>query len=175
MDNYQVSERRKTEKSFLGVAPEFKNSSNFTYLPYSVVEVENIQKRFGGDLLEDQSAKKAEFLKIAKDFKIIHLSSHAAAVDSNTLQSWIAFIDDSKNESDYKLYLSDLFNLKLNAEMVVLSACETSRGKLSGGEGIMSLARGFAFSGCQSMVSTLWPVNHSSTAQNNGIFLSEFT
>ncbi len=170
MDNYQISERRNPKKTFLGIAPEFKNSSNFSYLPYSIEEVEKIQKQFGGDVLKRNFAIKEAFLKKAGDYKIVHISSHAAAIDSNTLMSWIGFFDDSKKETEYKLSLSELYNLKLNAEMVVLSACETSRGKLSRGEGIMSLARGFAFSGCQSMVSTLWPVNHSATAQIMGFF-----
>ncbi len=165
MDNYQLSKRRSPKKIFLGVAPEFKNSSNFSYLPFSIDEIENIQGQFGGEVLKGEEAKKDQFQKVASDFKIIHISSHAAAVDSNTLQSWIGFDDYSNVESDYKLYLTDLYNLKLNAEMVVLSACETSLGKLSKGEGIISLARGFAFSGCQSMITTLWPVNHSATAQ----------
>ncbi len=79
----------------------------------------------------------------------------------------LIFKINHRTQGNFLKGLSSFFGLKtiLRNDLVVLSACETSRGKLSKGEGIMSLARGFAFSGCQSMVTTLWPVNHSATAQ----------
>ena len=165
MDNYEVAERKRAKNTFLGVAPGFKNSTKFNYLPYSIEEVEKIQNYFGGVILIENQAIKNEFVNLAMDYKIIHISSHAAALDKNTSGSWIAFYESEADEKANKLYLSELYDLKLNAELVVLSACETSLGELSRGEGVMSLARGFAFSGCQSMVSTLWAVNHSATTQ----------
>jgi len=76
---------------------------------------------------------------------------------------YLAFTQTS-DTLDRKLYVRDLYNLKLNADMVVLSACETGLGELQQGEGILSLARGFAYAGAKSIISSLWSVNDKSTA-----------
>ncbi|WAC03454.1 CHAT domain-containing protein [Lacinutrix neustonica] len=69
-----------------------------------------------------------------------------------------------------KLHVRDLYNLQLNADLVTLSACESGIGKLNRGEGLMSLARGFYFSGANSIVSTLWKINDASSTQLMGDF-----
>ncbi|MEZ4893968.1 MAG: CHAT domain-containing protein [Saprospiraceae bacterium] len=61
--------------------------------------------------------------------------------------------------------LSDLYSMKLNADMIVLSACETGLGKVLQGEGAISLARAFAFAGAKSVVTTLWSVENTSTSK----------
>src|SRR5216683_2193448 len=62
------------------------------------------------------------------------------------------------------LKMSEIFNLSLNADLVVLSACETARGKLSRGEGIVGLTSAFLFAGSRSVVASLWDVNDESTS-----------
>jgi CHAT domain-containing protein len=77
-----------------------------------------------------------------------------------------AFYPDS---ADYKLFTNEIYNLSLqNTRLIVLSACEAGRGKLNRGEGVMSLARAFAYAGCPSVITTLWNAQDRSTA-----FLSE--
>ncbi len=149
----------------LAVAPVFEQSSHFAQLSHSQQEVEDIQRILGGDLLLQGQATKQMFQQMANQYRIIHISSHAAALDTAGLDSWIAFADNGLEENNYKLYLSELYAMQIPAELAVLSACETGRGRISGGEGMMSLARGFAFAGCQSIINTLWQVNHSSTTQ----------
>ncbi len=162
--HYQPGENQ--DNSFLGVAPVYPESNQFEYLPFSKTEVEKIQTYLGGNVLLDREATKAKFKSIAGDYRILHISTHAAVIDSLPLYSWIGFSDAStKNQDHYKLYLSELYAMNLGAELAVLSACETGRGQFSRGEGIMSLARGFAYAGCQSIITTLWPVNDGSTAK----------
>ena len=61
--------------------------------------------------------------------------------------------------------LPEIYNLQLEADLVVLSACETAAGILKTGEGVMSLSRGFAWAGVPSTVTSLWKVNEEATAK----------
>ena len=98
-------------------------------------------------------ATKNHFLSESSTSKIIHLATHAD-VSNNP---WIAF-------SDKKLELHELYTYKNNADLVVLSACNTSLGEVAVGEGVLSLARGFFYSGANAVVSSLWEVNDESTS-----------
>lgn len=154
-----------TTKTFLGVAPGFEKSKRFPVLIHSGAEVDAIRSMLGGDVLKASLAEKDTFKSIAGNYRVIHLSTHAAVLDSLLLYSWISFTDEDREEEEFKLFLSELYTLQLNADLAVLSACETGAGVLSEGEGIMSLARGFAYAGCQSIVTTLWKVNHAATSE----------
>ena len=70
---------------------------------------------------------------------------------------------DTTSSEDGVLHLGEIYNLNLNAELVVLSACETGLGKLAGGEGMIGLARGFKYAGANSLLVSLWPVDDVST------------
>ena len=131
-------------------------------LPASGEEVSQI----GGDIYTGQQATKNRFLSTYQQHGIIHFATHAQVDDREAGRSFIAFYPDT---SGYKLYTEELYNLSLqNTRLVVLSACETGRGQLHQGEGILSLARAFAYAGCSSVVATLWNAHDESTA-----FLSE--
>ena len=66
---------------------------------------------------------------------------------------------------DNKLYAYEVYNLKLNAQMAVLSSCSSGFGKMQKGEGMMSLARGFIYAGCPSIIMTLWQVADQSSSE----------
>lgn len=131
-------------------------------LPASYNEV----KRIGGKVLLNRAATKEAFLRNYHQYGLLHLATHAHADGNDPAQSYIAFYP---NQSQYKLYTNELYNLSLNhAQLVVLSACETGTGLLQRGEGIMSLARAFTYAGCPSVITTLWNAHDESSA-----FLSE--
>lgn len=131
---------------------------NLGMLPFSEDEVDQIS----GTVFKNQSATKNHFLQDYQKHGIIHFATHAQMDDQDPSRSFIAFYPDS---SDYKLYTEELYNLSLqNTQLVVLSACEAGGGKLQQGEGLMSLARGFAYAGCPSVITTLWKANDQSTA-----------
>jgi len=88
-------------------------------------------------------------METANGHQIIHLATHASLGDGEN--PWIAF-------SDGKMSLKEIYATPTQSEMVVLSACNTSQGDLKPGEGVMSLARGFFYSGAKCVVSSLWPI-----------------
>ncbi len=146
---------RLPQKEFLGIAPiQFVDS--LAKLPNTKKEIANLKKIFTGKLLTNENATKHNFNLISNDYNIIHFATHADASDTN--EPWIAF----KNK---KLGLSELYTTKTQADLIVLSACNTSLGKIETGEGVMSLARGFFYSGANSVVSSLWNVNDKVTSE----------
>jgi CHAT domain-containing protein/tetratricopeptide (TPR) repeat protein len=182
--------RRVPDNKLLTFAPEFTQPQT-TYadaewlrrdylgpLVYSEKEVKVIQEIMGGQILMGANATKDTFLSVADTYQIIHLSSHGKVNDENPRFSYIAFASEndsvvSETNTYYQvsgLYLADLYNLDLNADMVVLSACETGLGKLAKAEGIISLARGFAFAGASSIITTLWSVNDKTSADLMTLF-----
>ncbi|NUQ26151.1 MAG: CHAT domain-containing protein [Saprospiraceae bacterium] len=90
-------------------------------------------------------------------YRIIHLSTHAG-VDSAGLLPRVELYDRAA-------YLPDIYALHLQADLVVLSACQTALGQFKAGEGVMSLSRAFAFAGAKGLVASLWTINEAATAK----------
>ena len=107
-------------------------------------------------------ATKQKFQELASGFKILHLATHGKANHQDGEFSFLAF---STEDGSSLLSVAELYNLSLNADMVVLSACETGIGAQQRGEGVISLARAFAFAGAKSIVASLWSVNDKSTME----------
>ncbi len=145
----------KASCTFVGFAPVTFSNDELTDLIESENELEAIQKHYDAKLFLREKASKKSFLKALPDYKIIHLATHADAQDS--ISPWIAF----KKE---KLLQEELSLTTNNAQLVVLSGCNTLLGKDATGEGVMSLARGFFQSGAQSVMSSLWKVDDQSTS-----------
>ncbi|MEL6942718.1 MAG: CHAT domain-containing protein, partial [Bacteroidota bacterium] len=151
------------ELSFGGFAPVFLGGSNIPErselgeLPYSQMEVENIYSLIGGKSYFQADASLANFKEQAANFNILHLSTHAAVNDEKPAQSRIYFHDDY-------LTINEIYNLPINANFTVLSACETGVGDYRRGEGMLSLARAFMYAGCPSLMTSLWQVNDEKTA-----------
>ncbi len=139
-------------------------------LPYSKTEVEEIQKIIGGDLLINKDATLENFLKKAENYDIIHIATHTIVNENLPLSSEFLFNPSSEN---YELFLSDIYALNLKAKLATLSACNTGRGKLEKGEGIMSFAHAFKFAGCSSIVMSLWAIDDISTAKIMKNFYAE--
>ncbi len=142
--------KQNPEKEFLGLAPVQFASLGLPELAFSGIEISEINKIFDGRIALNKAATKSTLFANLNGYKIVHLSTHAdVGKDGNP---WIAF-------SDEKLFLNEIYANKNQADMVVLSGCNTSLGELKKGEGAMSLARGFFHSGAKSVVSSLWTIN----------------
>lgn len=120
----------------------------------------------GGSLYLEEEATKQLFLKIAGSYNILHLATHASVNDENPLQSFIAFYpEDKQSLAGHRLYTHELYNLRLDSvNLVVLSSCDAGNGRLVKGEGIISLARAFAYAGCPNIMTTLWKADDKAAA-----------
>jgi CHAT domain-containing protein len=150
----------KSEKTVLGVFPIFEKTA--FELTYSKKELESIRSNFKGKYLENSEANFSNFKTNTSNYSILHLSTHASSGDVETPAS-IKF-------SDHEILYSELYNLNINPDLVVLSACETGIGKLYKAEGAMSVARGFQFAGAQNLLFSLWKVNDYTTS----LFMTNF-
>ena len=111
------------------------------------------------------NASEENFKKHGPNASIIHLATHSIINENQPIYSKLVFSQKDTLNEDGMLHTYELYNLALNANMAVLSACNTGTGKLIQGEGIMSLARGFMYAGCPSVVMSLWPVDDKSTSK----------
>lgn len=136
--------------------------NTFAPLPASKKEVASLS----GKIFVDTAATKNNFLQNASNFPIIHLATHAQANDKNPLESFIAFYPQKNSTAlQYRLYEQEIYNLHLNNSLlVVLSACETGKGQLISGEGLMSLSRAFSYAGCPAVITSLWKAEDNATA-----------
>jgi CHAT domain-containing protein/Tfp pilus assembly protein PilF len=90
-------------------------------------------------------------------YRYVHLATHGFASEQESRLSRLQFFpEDSTAAEDGALYLGEVYNLRLNADLVVLSACETGLGQWVQGEGIIGLTRGFLYAGAQRVMVSLW-------------------
>ena len=144
-------------------------------LPYSNDEISLAASHFSEALtFSGQEASESRFKSTCSEYDILHLALHAVADQTDPLKSKLIFSNlASDSLEDGFLTAREIYNLKLNADMAILSACNTAFGKLAGGEGVMSLGRAFAFAGCPSVVMSLWPAQDQSTAKLMGYFYEQ--
>ena len=83
---------------------------------------------------------------------------HGFIDEENSSNSKLLFSSSKDSIEDGVLHLDEIYNLSLNADMVVLSACESGSGVLEFGEGNISLSRAFNYAGCKSVVMSQWKV-----------------
>lgn len=177
---YLRPRRKGTTINLLAFAPSFASKQALAVLDdtqrargqlkFNLQEVEAIHEIWGGKVMEGNEASKKNFLDLAPKSKLLHLATHGKTDEKSGEFAYLVF---SPSEPDHLVYLRELYSLRLNAEMVVLSACETGIGPLQKGEGVISLARGFIYSGAQSIITTLWRVSDKSSASLMTSFYQE--
>ena len=155
---HEMNAAKTIEENFIGFFPIFKNNHRgLSELNYTLQEAKSIENTRDGEFLLNSNASKKAFETLAKNYSIIHLSTHATSGDYYTPPA-IEFYDET-------LYLPEIYGYNLQADLLVLSACETGIGTLRKGEGAMSLARGFSYAGVKNLLVSLWKVNDKSTEE----------
>ena len=190
----QKHPRRKPESFFAGYAPAYESNSNmaargdennncrdadetdFAALLNNQTEVSKIAKLIGGQSFLGETATELTFKQHAQESRVLHLAMHGFLNDCDPLYSGLAFSrptrgvvggdsNNGKEENDGFLHAYEIYNLKMNAELAVLSACNTGRGQLAKGEGVISLARAFKYAGCSNVLMSLWQADDEATEQ----------
>jgi CHAT domain-containing protein len=100
-------------------------------------------------------------------YRIVHFASHGLLDAQHPELSGIvlSLVDESGRSQPGFLGLTDVYDLKLPAELVVLSGCQTGLGRQVRGEGLLGLTRGFMYAGAARVVSSLWKVDDRATAE----------
>jgi len=133
-------------------------------LPASQEEAQALQGLFAtnSELFIRKAATESLIKERAFDFSHIHVASHGEFSADAPLDSRLRLAADAKN--DGVLSVSEIYGLRLNAQVVMLSACETGLGRVSSGDDVVGLTRGFLYAGAQNVVGSLWEVDDDATS-----------
>ncbi len=143
---------------------------SFPRLPFSRMEARTINAILPGEvtMFTDGDATRARVLGNAlADYRVVHFATHGIAhAEIASLSSIVlSMVDQKGTPQDPFVTLSDIYEMRLNADVVVLSACSTAMGKNVPGEGPIGLARAFMYAGAPRVVASLWQVNDNATAE----------
>jgi CHAT domain-containing protein/Tfp pilus assembly protein PilF len=150
------------------------DGKKFNELRYSEWEVTSIIDLLAKNTVNSRGlgyfysdATEENFKANAGDYRIIHIASHSFINETYPQISGIVFAhsNDPGSTDDGVLYAGEIYNLNLNADLVVLSSCESGLGKLIRGEGMMALNRGFLYAGASNIVFSLWKVPDKPTSE----------
>jgi CHAT domain-containing protein len=189
-----AQQQRKTEPKleFLGIAPVFADNSQTapllsmlreadqtppTPLSQSMAEVASIaaifqQRNLISTTWLHQQANKARWMSDTSlaNYRYIHLATHAVGNTTQPNASNILLYPSEYSShtpyqtEDWRIYSHDLFRIKLSADLVCLSACESGSGKQVSGEGVIGLTQGFFFAGARNMIVSKWKVDDAAAA-----------
>lgn len=127
-------------------------------LPYSAEEITGLSRHYSGTWLDSIRASRDGLLTGIEDRSVVHLSTHAfASTDQHELPRILTATDP--------VYLSDVYGLRLRADLVTLSACQSNIGPLAQGEGVLGFGRAFTAAGARGVVASLWSLNDRATAE----------
>lgn len=140
-------------------------------LPATETEVQTVGKLFTAQNRPAQVYTRAQATEsrvkaagLAR-FAYVHFATHGMANESQPALSGLLLAPENTETEDGMLYTGEIYNLTLNADLVVLSACETGLGKVADGEGIIGLSRALLYAGARNIAVSLWKVTDVSTGQ----------
>jgi CHAT domain-containing protein len=176
---------------FTGFAPRFPKALQiegklFNNLPFAFLETRMIGDLFINrgkhvQLFLNDDANELNFKEHLTGSKLIHIATHGYVNNMEPSLSFLLFSQSGKGQagenqqpvlinnqedstlSDNILYANEMYNLKIDADLLVLSACETGAGAMMKGEGVMSMTRGFIYSGARNILNTTWQINDATT------------
>ncbi len=158
------------QKQLLAFAPSFDTHPFLPPLDFNAPEAEAISRMIPGKNFAGEAAHKSRFLALAPHYRLLHLATHSSLDHQTPDNSFLAFHGDG---ATHNLYLPEVYGLSLSADLVTLSACQTGVGRLRRGEGLISMARAFAYAGAKSIVASLWSIDDEQSNKIMQLFYRE--
>jgi len=139
----------------------------FYRLRYSHEEIKGISSIIPRTTILEREKATEDLVKSANlsDYRIIHFAAHGLIDDQKPARSAIVLTLDNDPSEDGFLQMREVFNLRMNADLVVLSSCQTGLGQFIRGEGIEGISRAFFFAGASSVLMSLWTINDQVSSQ----------
>ena len=134
--------------------------------PDTARQVQELARFYGAansKVLLGADASRTNWQQEAPNFRILHLATHAIFNSANPMYSYLVF--SGKTDSDKVLEARDVLKMNLHSDLVVLSACETGRGRVSMGEGLVGMTWAFLLAGARTTVVSQWKADSASTTQ----------
>ncbi|MDY0231873.1 MAG: CHAT domain-containing tetratricopeptide repeat protein [Candidatus Saccharicenans sp.] len=158
----RVNQQLKARLYFME-GPLARADLNLKALPYSQQEVQQVARLFPQnryDLFLKKKATEDNLKKIdLTKYRILHFACHGLISEEFPQRSSLILAADKSSQEDGFLTVREIYSLPLKAELVVLSACQSSRGSIEKTEGIVGLPRVFLLAGSQAVISSLWSVS----------------
>jgi CHAT domain-containing protein len=167
---------RMAERGFLGIGdPQTATGDlRFPPLPHTDEALDSIARLFAEDqrvILKGERSTKDELRSLPLDrFRYVHLATHGWLDADRSGFFGLRLRASSEEATEEFLHLDEVLSMKLGAELVVLSACNSGLGEMLEGEGLVGMTRGFLYAGARSLLVSLWNVNDRSAAD----FMREF-
>ncbi|MCX6565233.1 MAG: CHAT domain-containing protein [Candidatus Aminicenantes bacterium] len=164
----RADRRKSSVMDLLAVAaPGGEESGARARLTFSEKEVDDISHLYPPEkclVLKGKNATE-KVLKTVRfeDYRMIHFAAHGLIDEQKPVRSAIVLSADPDSDEDGYFQAREIYNLRLNAEIVALSACRSAAGRLIRGEGIEGLNRSFLFAGSSAVLMSLWPVDDEAT------------
>ena len=148
---------------------EVERGGAFEPLPEAEAEVMALGRIFGpgqSRVFTGANADEKSFKLLAPTYQTIHLATHGVLDNLHPLYSYLLLsrADGDANEDGF-LEAREIMNMDLDADLAVLSACETARGRLGAGEGVIGISWAFFVAGCRTTVVSQWKVSSASTSR----------
>jgi CHAT domain-containing protein len=145
-----------------------RDGFSFSSLPFSKKEVNTISRYFPEerrDIFIEKGASEAALKNLPLgEYEIIHFACHGFLDKRYCFRSALVLSPDAQQDEDGFLQAREIYGLRMDAKLVVLSACQSGNGALENGEGLVGLTRTFFYAGAHSVLSSIWSVNDESTA-----------
>jgi CHAT domain-containing protein/tetratricopeptide (TPR) repeat protein len=145
-------------------------------LPNAAREAREVAAIYGGAsvVATDSDASEARFRQLAPRADIVHIATHGVFDNTSPLFSYLMLSGaGTQRNADGRLEARELINMQLGADLVVLSACETARGRIANGEGVVGLSWALFAAGASTTTLSLWPVDSASTTDLMSAFHRE--
>lgn len=166
---YLIPKRKPLGNKLLALGNPATERKGYDAIPLTEAEVKEIGGVYSGSqILTKKSATEAEFKRLAPQSDILHLACHGDLNSAYPMFSCLLLAPDSLEDGELDVH--EIFNLDLNASLVVLSGCETGLGHLTNGDELVGLSRAFIYAGTPFIISSLWMVEDESTAFLMGRF-----